>query len=139
MGMNDRHRRGPDSLYRLRMHRSGGFTLLEVLIALAIFALCAAVLLTQSGRALRQQQVLEDRTLARWVAENQLTELQLRGEWQPMGAADTRARMAQRRWKVETRIEATADPDLERVEIAVSRMGVDAPVLSRLSGFLGRH
>lgn len=121
------------------MNRDRGFTLLEVLIALAIFALCASVLLEQTSRSLRQQQALEARTLARWVAENHLIELQMRGEWLPAGSNDESLDMAKQSWKIETRVEATADPDLERVDIAVSRTDAEDAVLDRLTGFLGRY
>ncbi|MGK2915276.1 MAG: type II secretion system minor pseudopilin GspI [Porticoccaceae bacterium] len=120
------------------MERARGFTLFEVLIALAIFALCAAVLLEQSNRSLRQQQALEARTFARWIAENHLTELQLRGEWLAVGSHDESLDMAAQSWEIETLVAATADPDLERVDIAVSNSAAAEVVLNRLTGFIGR-
>ena len=48
-----------------------GFTLLEVMLALAIFALAATAVLQIASGALSNQQVLEEKTVAGWVAENQ--------------------------------------------------------------------
>ncbi|HEX5842512.1 MAG TPA: type II secretion system minor pseudopilin GspI, partial [Pseudomonas sp.] len=59
------------------MRRAGGFTLLEVLVALAIFALVAASVLTATARSLQTASRLEEKTLAMWIADNQLAELQL--------------------------------------------------------------
>ena len=53
--------------------REGGFTLLEVLVALAIFAIVAAVVLTAAGRSLNNAARLEALTLAGWIADNRLT------------------------------------------------------------------
>ncbi|GHK08457.1 hypothetical protein ECZU01_24350 [Escherichia coli] len=48
-----------------------GFTLLEVMLALAIFALAATAVLQIASGALSNQQILEEKTVAGWVAENQ--------------------------------------------------------------------
>ena len=59
------------------MKRVQGFTLLEVLVALAIFALVAASVLSATARSLQTASRLEEKTLAMWIADNRLTELQL--------------------------------------------------------------
>lgn len=56
-----------------------GFTLLEVMIALAVFAIIAAGLTVTATQTIHNTEVLQERTLGRWVAENQLTELRLSG------------------------------------------------------------
>jgi len=57
---------------------SRAFTLLEVLVALAIFATVAAVVLVAAGRSLHNAARLEEKTLAGWIADNYVAELQLR-------------------------------------------------------------
>ena len=54
-----------------------GFTLLEVMLALAIFALAAMAVLQIASGALSNQHVLEEKTVAGWVAENQTALLYL--------------------------------------------------------------
>ena len=54
-----------------------GFTLIELLIAVAIFAVVALTVYTRSGDSIRQLGALEERTLALWVAENELATLRM--------------------------------------------------------------
>ena len=54
-----------------------GFTLIELLIAVAIFAVVAITVYTRSGEAIRQLGALEERTLALWVAENELAAIRV--------------------------------------------------------------
>ncbi|GCW92103.1 type II secretion protein GspI [Escherichia coli] len=54
-----------------------GFTLLEVMLALAIFALAAMAVLQIASGTLSNQQILEEKTVAGWVAENQTALLYL--------------------------------------------------------------
>ena len=58
------------------MRRGRGFTLLEVLVALAIFAVVAASVLSASARSLKTAARLEDKTFATWLADNRLQEIQ---------------------------------------------------------------
>ena len=55
--------------------RSTGFTLIEVLVALAIFAVAGAALSTAIQGNVRNANYLKDKTLANWIANNKMVEL----------------------------------------------------------------
>lgn len=120
-----------------------GFTLLEVLVALAIFAVVAASVLTASGRSLRNAARLEDKTLAMWVADNRLTEMQLSRTPPAEGRDQGEVQMAGRRWEWQSQVEATSDPALRRVTLWVAqrparseRGKLEERAAARLVGFI---
>lgn len=126
------------------MKRSGGFTLLEVLVALAIFAMVAASVLTATARSLQTAARLEDKTLAMWIADNRLTELQLAQSPVADGREQGELEFAGRRWQWQSEIEATSEPDMRRVTLWVApltdeRFSTDLRerAVVRLNGFLG--
>lgn len=55
----------------------GGFTLLEIMVALAIFATLAAAVLSASQYVVKQRGAVEARLFAAWLADNRLNELRL--------------------------------------------------------------
>lgn len=126
------------------MRRAGGFTLLEVLVALAIFALVAASVLTATARSLQIAARLEDKTLAMWVADNRLTELQL--EKQPVATGDEQGEvmLAGRRWQWQSEVKTTSEADMRRVTLWVAPVepsgavgGVRERAVVSLNGFIG--
>ena len=129
----------------MRMTGSRAFTLLEVLVALAIFATVAAVVLTAVSRSLRNAEQLELKTLAGWIADNHLTELQLARPAAAEGDSQTRLSYAGRDWELRSQVQATGEPGLRRVTVWVARAepGADAEIearaLASLTGILGEQ
>lgn len=60
-----------------------GFTLLEVMVAMAICALAGIAALKAVGDHINHLSSIEQQQLASWVAENQLAELSLSSNWPP--------------------------------------------------------
>lgn len=120
--------------------RSAGFTLLEVLVALAVLALSLAAAIRASGAYVGNQAYLQERTLGHWVARNTLTELQLESQWPGTGTRSDSARMADLDWEWRATISDTSDEDLRRVEISVW-LGDKAKgePLAGLTGYLERR
>lgn len=102
------------------MRRARGFTLLEVLIALAIFAVVAASVLSASARSLQTAARLEDKTFALWLADNHLQELQLADTPPGPGRENGEDSYAGRRWLWQSDIETTSEPAMLRVTIRVA-------------------
>ncbi|MBM7060888.1 type II secretion system minor pseudopilin GspI [Pseudomonas sp. UL073] len=125
------------------MRRARGFTLLEVLVALAIFAVVAASVLAASSRSLQGAARLEDKTLAMWIADNQLTELQLAANPPADGRSEGQVEFAGRRWQWRSLVEATSEPEMRRATIWVAAGERGGDIVERavvhLSGFLGRQ
>ncbi|MCF7200852.1 type II secretion system minor pseudopilin GspI [Pseudomonas oligotrophica] len=124
--------------------RAGGFTLLEVLVALAIFAMVSAVVLTAAGRSTSNAARLEELTLASWIADNRITELQLQDTPPAPGRETTELEYAGRQWQTLSEVRAGADPDLLQVTVWVAlaeRRRSNRPLRERavtsLSGFIG--
>lgn len=123
-----------------------GFTLLEMLIAIAIIGVIGAAVSTAVGGVANQTRGLEQRTVASWIASNHLTRMRMlqRREPQslPEGKKQTRLVFADRQWEVETEVKSTDHPWIRRVEVSVfeatDEAGRQGPY-GQLSGFLGQY
>ncbi len=115
--------------------RAYGFTLVEVLVALAITAVGLMAAYRAAGLATREHQWLRERTLAAWVAQNRLAEIQLA----PMARiAETSGISSQAgepyRWA--QRADTTFSPRFRRVEVSVTRQDDAAYVLASAVGYI---
>lgn len=108
-----------------------GFTLLEVLVALAVLAVGAVSLLTATQTHVSRISDIENRTVARWVADNRLVALRI--DMQQPDVVD----MLGQRWGVVVSRTETEDPDLQRVDIAVA-LSSDTRDLFKLTGFIDK-
>lgn len=106
-----------------RSHRrargASGFTLIEVLVALAVVAVALVALVRAASVQVTAFDALRERTLAGWVASNVLAETRLAATRPPTGRSDGRVRFAGRDWRWLREVEATPDPGIRRVEIRV--------------------
>ena len=126
------------------MRSNRGFTLLEVLVALAILALVAASILTSASGGLRSAARLEDKTLASWIADNRLAELQLMQPSPGIGRNQSSVQFAGRTWQIFEELNSTSAPSLLRVTLWVAPLNEardaaavqDAAALS-VTGFVG--
>lgn len=114
-----------------------GFTLLEVMVALAVLALTLGAIIKAGGTGANNVAMLRDRTLAGWVAVNMINELLLARDWPDAGTREDTTEMAGREWYRHVQINKTSDPDLRRLDVAV-RDQKDAAPLVELTAFKGR-
>jgi len=114
---------------------AAGFTLVEILVALAVLAIALSATARSLGGALDTTAALRERILARWVAEDRLAELELRREWPDLDVKEGDADMGGRafHWRQETGV--TPATRMRRVEVSVFLAGTASP-LAKMTGFL---
>lgn len=117
---------------------SRGFTLLEVLVALAILAVALAAAMRVAGLSAATSSELKQRTLALWVAQNRMAEHQARSDWPAVGVASGQAEQAGMAFRWEETVSATPNGDFRRVEIRVFPGDGADHALAQLSGYLLR-
>jgi len=111
-----------------------GFTLLEIMVALAVFSTLAAAMLSASQYVVKQTGAVEERLFAVWLADNHLNELRLQSVPTP-GHQQRVVHMDRRDWLLRQRISASADPRLLKVEVEVG-LSVREQSLHRISGWM---
>lgn len=99
--------------------RGAGFTLLEILVALAIVAIALTAVVSETGQHVNNTIHLRDRTLAHWVALNQLTEQQVQAGWPSTGRSNGTVELADREWFWIMEISATPDENVRRIDVEV--------------------
>ena len=96
-----------------------GFTLIEVLVALAVFGLAAMALLNLSGQNALTAAGLQDRTLAGVVADNRAVEALIAARPPTLGQASGAEQAGGRVFLWSRRVSRTADPDILRIDVLV--------------------
>jgi general secretion pathway protein I len=98
-----------------------GFTLLEVMVAVAIFALAGAAIVKSTAEHLNAVTLLKNMTFATWVANNQLTETSIRASvtWPPKNELKGQSQMSDNTWYWEQVVEKTPDDNLLQVTVTV--------------------
>jgi general secretion pathway protein I len=122
--------------------RARGFTLLEVLVALAILALSAAAVLRQTQLGIKQQQQLELKSYALAIADDALATMLAQNDWPPLGRNEQTQEFQSQQWLIVTDVQAAPDPDLRKIEMSVGlvREGEREPTpLLRLTTYRGEY
>lgn len=107
------------TLSRSLRRKQQGLTLLEVMVALLIFALTGTAILKAAGDHLSSVGQIESVTFANWVASNRLNQLQLETTWPPKNNLKGSMEMADRTWFWQQKVTKTNDADLRSVTISV--------------------
>lgn len=119
-------------------HPARGFTLVEVLVALAVLAISMVAVIGAAGKSTRTASQLRDDTFASWVAMNELSSLRLAAELPGNDTLNGDADMAGRKWHWKATISKTEDPDLLRIDVDVSDPLKPDDVITGVTGFMGR-
>jgi general secretion pathway protein I len=115
-----------------------GFTLLEVMVALAIVSIGLIAAFNGIIQMAHSSATLRDRALADWIAMNQITEIRLSGEFPEIGRFDGNATFADREWRWEARIAETGVRDLRRIDLYVARAEFPDDPVTIMAGFVSR-
>ena len=117
---------------------SRGFTLIEVVVALAVAATGLLAVSSALSRSISVVEKLEMASYATWISSNRFAELRMSREFQPSGEQSGTVEFAGRTWQVVEKYYGTADPNIARIEIVIFHGEDDIPVHTDI-GYLGRH
>ena len=115
---------------------SRGFTLIEVLVALALVTISLAAGLRAAGALTDNAERFKQMTAAQWCAENQLVELRLQRQFPGVGDSRFDCEQLGRRFIGQLQVRATPNPNFRRVDAVVGNAQV--PALLTLSTIIGR-
>ena len=102
------------------MHKfSLGFTLIEVMLAMAIFSIAGIALLSAADNNFKNLSHLESKVLANWVASNQLVAVTLAEEWPPKNNKKGKVEMAGQEWFWLQKVIKTENKNMRSVVIEV--------------------
>lgn len=115
-----------------------GFTLIEVVVALAVVAIGMFAVFRVIGDTTRNIGYLRDRSLATWIADNRITELRISGELPSVDETEGDVDYAGRRWHWVATVSQTPVDGLRRIDVRVRREEDAADsALVTLAGFIG--
>lgn len=115
-----------------------GFTLIEVMVALTIIAISLSALLNSSGTQANSVGYLKNKTIAHWVAVNELTQLRINKEFPDLGEKKSSTEMANYKWHWKRTTKKTEDEDARQITFTVYTDKEHLNNLSTLIGYANR-
>ena len=115
-----------------------GFTLVEILIALAILAVALAATSRAASLATDGSFETRQRLLATWTAQNRVAELRARRLFPNAGTSQMDAQQGGFALRVEQTVADTPNPAIRRVDVAVADARDPRRVLARLTAYVSQ-
>ncbi len=115
-----------------------GMTLLEVMVALAVFAIAGLAVMKSASEHLVGLAYLEEKTLATWVAENQLVQQKLENRWPRDSWVEGEEELAGKTWYWRYRGVATIDINFKALDMEVRTAPKGASPVTQLRTYVSR-
>ena len=116
--------------------KAKGFTLLEIMVAIAILATAMTAIIRSTGQVSTNAFLLRQKTFAHWVAQNKMNELLITKAWPNTGKDKDEATLADLDWDLEIETEVTPVETIRKVTIYVLATESEDEVASSLTGYL---
>lgn len=120
------------------MRSRRGFTLIEILVALAILAIALAASVRAAGVGADTTLDLKERLLAGWIAQDRVAEYAVRPLWPDIGTRQGNADQAGVRFVWRETVSGTPNPRFRRVEVQVFPARTPDRAVARLVGYAVR-
>ncbi len=118
------------------MKTSRGFTLIEVMVAMAIAALGLAAVAASVSQMIDAGTSMQQRTYASWIAQNKIAEMRLANVIPEVSESSGDTIFANREWLWRATVSDTGVENLFRVDVQVGLADGDESIRT-VSGFIG--
>lgn len=118
--------------------RQRGFTLLEVLVALAVLAIALAAAIKAISSHVSNESYLKERSFAHWVAMNKVAELRASGQWPNSGEFNGNATMGGEEFRWTIKVTEFQGGDVRRLDVRVATQAQPKQPLTTLIAFVGK-
>lgn len=115
-----------------------GFTLIEILIAVAILAIALAATTRAASVAMDGALETRHRLLATWAAQNRIAELRARRVFPAVATNRLNAEQAGMALVIDETVAQTPNPTIRRVDLVVAEARAPDRVLTRLTAYVAR-
>jgi len=119
-----------------RHHR--GFTLLEVLVALAVLAIALGSIIQSVASNTNNAAYLREKTMAHWVAMNKVAEIQVQQKWPDPGTDTGTEEMANHDWYWQVKVVDSGVDNIRRLEVEVRSEEDQEQPVSSLVALIGK-
>ena len=116
-----------------------GFTLIEVMLAMAVFSIAGIAILGTADTNARNLGYLESKILASWVASNQLVEITLDDTWPPKNNKKGKVELAGLEWFWQQKVIKTTDKDMRAIVLEVRLDEKDPSALTSLMTYVSKQ
>jgi len=118
------------------VRQQSGFTIVEVMVALAIVAFSLTAIAASMGQMIDTSNGMRDRTYASWIAQNKIAEMRLSNVTPEVTATSGEIEFAVTEWAWRAVVSETGVASLYRVDVTVSYPGSDSGIRT-VTGFIG--
>ncbi len=115
---------------------SKGFTLIEVMVALAIVAFSLTAIGASMNQMIDAANSMRERTYASWIAQNRITELRLADTPPEISSSTGEVTYANSEWEWRAIVSETGIEKFYRIDVSVSHAGSEY-VIRTVTGFVG--
>jgi len=115
---------------------NSGFTIIEVMVALAIVAFSLTAIAASMGQMIDTANAMRERSYASWIAQNKITEMRLANIVPEVTSTSGEVDYAGTEWAWRAVISGTGVENLFRVDVTVSYPGADDGIRT-VTGFIG--
>ena len=119
------------------INKRRGFTLIEVMFALLIVALTMGAIVETGGYSARRTSLLTEKTIASWIAQNQVTLYRAKKTWTSTLSKSGKVEMADSEWQWKMKVSKTDEPLLRRIDVDVYLQD-GSDIKASATGFIGK-
>jgi len=117
---------------------SQGFTLIEVMLAMAVFSIAGIAILGTADTNARNLGHLESKIIANWVASNQLVEVTLDSSWPPKNNKKGKVELAGQEWFWQQKVIKSTEKDMRAIVMEVRIEEKDETALNSLMTYVAK-